>query len=199
MRKILLLSLGLIAASSAMSAKTLTYYFNDAPVAAGSTIYYDKWETFPAGKDLIEVYIEPKIYLESDVTDKVSVRTTSTYPVQLCIGGDCSQDYVITKENIDFTAGTREDLYIDSSIMLPADQQIVLPEIEVTIDAWYSSNPSEVTTIYLNMGSAGVENVIVDSDVVPVYYNLQGVRVESPSNGVFIRVQGNKVSKEILK
>ncbi|MFH8142584.1 MAG: hypothetical protein K1V88_04050 [Muribaculaceae bacterium] len=28
-----------------------------------------------------------------------------------------------------------------------------------------------------------------------VYYNLQGVRVENPANGVFIRVQGSQVTK----
>ena len=30
------------------------------------------------------------------------------------------------------------------------------------------------------------------------YYNLQGVRVENPSNGVYIRVINNKAEKVIL-
>ena len=30
-----------------------------------------------------------------------------------------------------------------------------------------------------------------------VYYNLQGVRVANPENGIFIKVAGNKVEKVI--
>lgn len=31
-----------------------------------------------------------------------------------------------------------------------------------------------------------------------VYYNLQGIRVDNPKNGIYIRRQGNKTSKEQL-
>ena len=52
-------------------------------------------------------------------------------------------------------------------------------------------------------GTTGVEDVvadeIADEDAPVVWYNLQGVRVENPANGIFIRVQGRKVSKELLK
>lgn len=44
--------------------------------------------------------------------------------------------------------------------------------------------------------STGVENIVDASEDAPVYYyNLQGVRVENPSNGIFIRVQGKKSQK----
>ena len=48
---------------------------------------------------------------------------------------------------------------------------------------------------------AGIDNVEADEDVnAPVeYYNLQGIRVENPQNGIFIRRQGNKVEKVLLK
>lgn len=45
---------------------------------------------------------------------------------------------------------------------------------------------------------SGIEEVAVEAeDLVPVYYNLQGVRVEHPSNGIFVKVQGSKVTKVI--
>lgn len=44
----------------------------------------------------------------------------------------------------------------------------------------------------------GVDNIAVSDDANPVYYNLQGVRVANPSNGIFIRVAGGKVSKIAL-
>ena len=44
----------------------------------------------------------------------------------------------------------------------------------------------------------GIESIGVDN--IPVeYYNLQGVKVENPSNGIFIRVQGSKASKVLIK
>ena len=47
----------------------------------------------------------------------------------------------------------------------------------------------------------GIETPIVDSNPEgPVeYYNLQGMRVENPAGGVYIRRQGNVVTKEMIK
>ena len=50
--------------------------------------------------------------------------------------------------------------------------------------------------------ASGVENVTieaVDEDAPVEYYNLQGVKVENPSNGIFIKVQGKKSEKVYIK
>ena len=45
-----------------------------------------------------------------------------------------------------------------------------------------------------------IDGISVDSEDAPVeYYNLQGVKVENPSNGVFIKVQGKKSEKVYIK
>lgn len=46
----------------------------------------------------------------------------------------------------------------------------------------------------------GIEEVVEEVDIeAPVeYYNLQGVRVMNPNNGLYIKRQGNKVTKVIL-
>lgn len=50
---------------------------------------------------------------------------------------------------------------------------------------------------------SGVDDVIADeieNENAPVeYFNLQGVRVENPSNGLYIKRQGNKVTKVIIR
>ncbi len=47
---------------------------------------------------------------------------------------------------------------------------------------------------------SAVENIEVeDLDAPVVYYNLQGVQVANPENGLFIRVQGNKATKVLVK
>lgn len=47
---------------------------------------------------------------------------------------------------------------------------------------------------------AGVADIVVEDDSnAPVeYYNLQGIRVANPENGLYIRRQGNKTTKVIL-
>ncbi len=73
--------------------------------------------------------------------------------------------------------------------------------------SYLSHNPdnglkSEVKTLSV-VGTApettGIESVAVDNNAAEVeYYNLQGIRVNNPANGVFIRRQGNDVKKVIL-
>ena len=48
---------------------------------------------------------------------------------------------------------------------------------------------------------AGIDAVemTADENAPAVYYNLQGVRVDNPANGLFIKKQGNKVSKVVVR
>lgn len=46
----------------------------------------------------------------------------------------------------------------------------------------------------------GVEDIVADDANAPVeYYNLQGVRVANPENGLYIRVQGKKATKVLVR
>lgn len=49
-------------------------------------------------------------------------------------------------------------------------------------------------------GTSGVADIAVETeDAAPVYYNLQGMKVENPTNGLYIRVRGNVVDKVAIK
>ncbi len=62
--------------------------------------------------------------------------------------------------------------------------------------------PSCTFTILLpegvNLGGSAIEEINADANVAPVYYNLQGVRVDNPAKGLYIRVQGKKATKVVL-
>ena len=59
---------------------------------------------------------------------------------------------------------------------------------------------SNLRGIYLDKEeSSGIENVAVDANAPVEFYNLQGVRVDEPANGIFIRRQGNKAVKVLVK
>lgn len=53
-------------------------------------------------------------------------------------------------------------------------------------------------TVWVSSEAAGVEAIDVET-VAPVYYNLQGVEVANPQNGLYIVKQGNKVTKQLIK
>ncbi len=54
--------------------------------------------------------------------------------------------------------------------------------------------------VKVNGQSSGIENVAAEATDAPVeYFNLQGIRVENPVNGLYIRRQGNTASKVIVK
>lgn len=48
-------------------------------------------------------------------------------------------------------------------------------------------------------GGSGVADIVVDENAPVEYYNLQGIRVTNPENGLYIVKQGNKVTKRIIK
>lgn len=45
---------------------------------------------------------------------------------------------------------------------------------------------------------AGINDIVADENAPVEYFNLQGMRVENPENGLYIRRQGNKVTKVVL-
>lgn len=49
------------------------------------------------------------------------------------------------------------------------------------------------------IGDAGVEAPICDNQAVAEYYNLQGIRVEQPTSGVYIVVKSGKAHKQVVK
>ncbi len=56
------------------------------------------------------------------------------------------------------------------------------------------------SVLVINKGDAGVDGVEIDNSNAPVeYFNLQGVKVAEPSNGLYIVRQGNKVTKQVIR
>lgn len=75
-------------------------------------------------------------------------------------------------------------------------------EVEkVEIYQWYGANNNNcLAAMFTVSKTQGVNDVIAaDDEVAPVYYNLQGVRVANPANGLYIKVAGEKASKVLVK
>lgn len=77
---------------------------------------------------------------------------------------------------------------------------------DVDAEHIFSLNPEYCRESYIkfpeNTGeNGGVEDAIADSNAnaPKEYFNLQGMRVSNPANGIYIVRQGNKVSKQYVK
>lgn len=61
-----------------------------------------------------------------------------------------------------------------------------------------SSNYVDRATVVYSPVNASVSGIAVDNDAPVEYFNLQGIRVANPTNGIFIKRQGCKATKVIL-
>jgi hypothetical protein len=89
--------------------------------------------------------------------------------------------------------------YVEFTLTEPASVWVGLKkDVNAPSQYW---NPFRDFTLEVYEENDGIQNVAanLDANAPAVYYNLQGVRVANPSNGIFIVKQGNKVSKQVIR
>lgn len=75
-------------------------------------------------------------------------------------------------------------------------------KIEVRLYRPYALNAINETVLsnaVLNRDFTSSAQIVVEEDSEVVYYTLQGVRVENPTKGIYVRVAGKECSKVIIK
>ena len=70
--------------------------------------------------------------------------------------------------------------------------------VNATIEFVYNIDDIEVASMTITNGSSGVDG-IYSNDSEAKYYNMQGVRVMNPDNGIYIVKRGNQVTKEVIR
>jgi len=69
----------------------------------------------------------------------------------------------------------------------------------LTFEATEKTFLNSIEVVYEKIGT-GIESVVADDENAPVeYFNLQGVKVVNPSAGIYIRRQGSKTTKVLVK
>lgn len=87
---------------------------------------------------------------------------------------------IVLGEETDFTSGSSAD----NSVTATGTYYVYVDLINKTF--LYSDTPT------------AIESVAADANAPVEYYNLQGVKVANPENGIFIKKQGAKATKVIL-
>jgi len=116
-----------------------------------------------------------KIYLNDKLVDM-------SRPVTLTVNGRKLYEGMVTP--------TLDDI-VNSIAVYYDPERIFTASIDVDLDNMTAVAPQP----------AGIDNVTVDSDRdMPVeYYNLQGIKVENPGNGLYLKRQGNRSTKVYIK
>lgn len=68
-----------------------------------------------------------------------------------------------------------------------------------SVDAYKAADEWKNFTNYQALTVSAIDDIEADNNAVVEYYTIQGVRVDNPSNGLYIKKQGNKVSKVVVK
>lgn len=87
--------------------------------------------------------------------------------------------------------------YVEFTLDQPGKVWVGLGKDQQTGDGYWHAWANQ--TLMMLSDDTFVEGIAADENVEEVYYNLNGMRVENPSNGIFIVKKGNKVSKQVIK
>ena len=80
----------------------------------------------------------------------------------------------------------------------PADIDKLTLQSKYTVTLSYNGNTDKTFTLNFQKSANVGINGIEEENAAPVYYNLQGIRVDAPQDGqIYIKRQGNKVMKVI--
>lgn len=78
------------------------------------------------------------------------------------------------------------------------DGTICVSGYDNAADKWLSGG-YYIYFLFDDLSSSGVSQEIADENAPVEYFNLQGVKVANPENGIFIRRQGKEVKKVVIK
>lgn len=93
----------------------------------------------------------------------------------------------------------REVSVVETSLIENYTQPEVIADINDNILGYGQMTVAkEVPELVTISEGAGVESVAVDANAPVEYFNLQGIRVAEPANGIFIRRQGSTTRKVVL-
>lgn len=201
MKKLFLLSALALGALS-MNAADITITVGGEPIENGQHVKSSKVEDILLQFGTLKLDPVVCYEIEGDANLDVTVKNTSTenYTIQFCWPSQCIDIAAgETKTQSSNTANAlSNNLAIDATIFPFEEGKDYCVSCDVTIVInGDTANPFTFSLDMVYPENAAVDGVIDDMEA-PVYYNLNGYQVANPEKGIFIKKQGNKISKVVL-
>ena len=107
--------------------------------------------------------------------------------------------------NLDFALPEKEEAFVHevkgktakSTVTLDAENSKATIKVS-NVHADHDGQKEHIYNFSFVTTPTGIEDIEA-SEAAVEYYNLQGIRVANPENGIYIRRQGNKVTKVYVK
>ena len=192
-------TMNLFAVNGTMS---LTYNTSNGASDSQSLVYYEAFDNSlfvsniqGLGYDvMVEMTVDKAAKTASLIDQSLTLDLGGNFGERTCYFGVAQGQSLYT--NVTFAGQTTNDESGVSTVLST-------PKYLLIDDEGVGFNVSNATIELFDVAlfdATAIENVTVDFDEnAPVeYFNLQGVRVENPANGLYIKRQGNKVAKVIL-
>ena len=143
--------------------------------------------------------------------------TTTFVPAEVTSVSKADMNRVVVLKNVKFDAATATgstknnfDGTVDEVTYTFRNNFDDVPSVEaglynvkLAVSYYVDKNNNETLQLYpiayTAITETGIDDVVVDENAPVEYYNLQGVRVDNPENGLYIRRQGNKATKVLVK
>lgn len=97
----------------------------------------------------------------------------------------------IVDHEVDFSGAKGEDVIVTFEVAAGLD------DTEKSCDIVLSYK-GQKQTYHVAQATSGVEGIAADTQVAAKYFNLQGMEVANPENGLYIVKRGNNVTKEMI-
>lgn len=195
--------------------------------APNSTLTYSY--TFNDSQYNVEKQIFCDYYVGEEDDDYIdTIMLFNIIDSEIFTEGTAVTFYTVDSEAIAIDQYTIPSIYVDNSVGYSGDWYLYSltdddenPTTEVygtwdmdqqilTWDNWYSYCPymdywlglcGETKLYFDNLESNGISSVVKDNtNADPVYYNIQGMKVQNPTAGqLYIVKQGNKTTKQIFR
>lgn len=199
MKKLYSLLLAMLAVGS-ISARQLTFYQGDTPLADGSTVVLglDDIKVEEIGAGYRSVTMNPNLFLSTDTYSsqiKVVANCTSGQYIQLCIGGSCIAEPKVTKENLTIAKNAKESLQFEYvNTMLGPDEAI--PTVTTDITAEYAGYEGTTIAIKVVMGpdaSSALDNLAATGTFVKATANGLDYSLAAPGTIALYSITGTQV------
>lgn len=109
-----------------------------------------------------------------------------------------TEGQIITAVPVDAATGKLRSGNVDAA---STARKVELNVPMTSIAEWgvQSIDGAKAASTFAMYGESGVTGIEADANADVEYFNIQGVRVANPDNGIFIRRQGSKVEKVVIR
>jgi len=195
MKKLYLAMAAALLSIASMSARELTFYLNNTPIANGETVKYELSED-EVQKSGDQTYIEcyPNLSLHADLVGSVDITATCTtgQTIGLCAGGACVKGTEIVKENVSIQGGTKLPLNFDYEAEIAAGENI--PQVITEFKALYHGKQSTLKTFtFIINPTAGLATVIADDASFRAVKGGIEYNLDAPAAVALYSITGQKV------